>query len=119
MAPKTEIVVAMPQAPQVIQTNEEAIALLNQTFKDAPVMIEIAKCESKLRQWDQNGEVLRGVVNPKDRGMFQVNEYYHLTESERLGYDIYSAEGNIAYAKFLYQSNGTTPWKSSAECWSK
>lgn len=117
MAPKTEIVVALPLEPKIIQTNEEAIVLLNQTFKDDLIMIEIAKCESGLRQWSRDGSTLRGGVNPKDLGIFQINEDYHLQSSQKLGHDIYSAEGNIAYAKLLYEEQGTTPWSASKECW--
>lgn len=80
-------------------------------------MIEVARCESQFRQWDQNGEALKGIVNSKDRGIFQVNEDYHLKASRALGYDIYSAEGNIAYARVLYEEQGTAPWNSSRECW--
>lgn len=117
MAPiKAEIVVQTPQ-PQIVSTNEGAIVLLQETFKNTPVMVEIAKCESGLNQWDQNGQVLRGLVNPNDRGMFQINEDYHLEASKKLGYDIYSAEGNIAYAKMLYAQEGTRPWRSSQQCW--
>jgi hypothetical protein len=31
--------------------------------------------------------------------------------------DIYSLEGNMAYAKFLYENEGTKPWRSSSKCW--
>ncbi len=49
----------------------------------------------------------------------QINEKYHLKRSQTLGYDIYTLTGNLAYAKRLYEEEGTKPWKASAPCWLK
>lgn len=84
-----------------------------------PIMIEIARCESNFRQFNEDGSVLRGRVNPKDVGIFQINEYYHLENSKHLGFNIYTTEGNIGYALHLYRKNGTRDWKWSQSCWSK
>jgi hypothetical protein len=84
---------------------------------EVDLVVKIAKCESGLRQFDSNGRVLRGVVNHKDVGIFQVNEFYHLEESRRLGFDIYSVGGNIQYATWLLKSQGTEPWSWSKKCW--
>lgn len=86
-------------------------------FKDIPILAEIAKCESRFRQWDSNGEVLRGEQNPLDRGVMQINEKYHLTDSKRLGYDIHTLEGNVGYARYLYEREGSRPWGWSKNCW--
>lgn len=88
-------------------------------FSDIPIMIEIAKCESKFRQYDKSGEVLRGEINSLDRGVMQINEYYHSHDSNKLGYDIMTLEGNTAYARHLYEKFGVQPWSSSSKCWSK
>jgi len=88
-------------------------------FSDAPVMAEIAKCESRFRQYDENGEVLRGEKNSLDRGVMQINEYYHNESSEKLGYDIMTLEGNTAYARHLFEKYGVQPWISSSKCWKK
>ncbi len=82
-------------------------------------MIEIAKCESRFRHLDQKGNILRGVVNSADVGVMQINEYYHLDTAERQNYNIYSIEGNTAYARALYEKEGTTPWNASKPCWGK
>ncbi len=86
-------------------------------FSDVPVLVDIAKCESDFRQYDKDGSVLRGVANRYDVGVMQINEKYQLERAERLGYDIYSAEGNLAYARYLYGKEGTKPWQSSEKCW--
>ena len=82
-------------------------------FSDIPIMVEIARCESRFRQHDKNGKVLRGKVNTLDRGVMQINEYYHNDEADKLGYDLLTIEGNTAYARYLYEKYGVKPWKSS------
>lgn len=88
-------------------------------FSDIPIMIEIAKCESRFRQHFPNGNVLRGEENPLDKGVMQINEYYHGEDANRLGYDIKTLEGNTAYARFLFEKYGVKPWMSSSSCWNK
>lgn len=88
-------------------------------FSDIPIMIEVARCESRFRQHDKHGNVLRGEENELDRGVMQINEYYHNEDSEKLGYDILTLEGNTAYARYLFEKYGIKPWKSSSRCWSK
>lgn len=86
-------------------------------FKDSPVLIDIAFCESRYRQHNQNGDLLRGTVNSADVGVMQINERYHAETAVRLGYDLYSLEGNMAYARYLYEKQGTKPWVHSSHCW--
>ena len=92
---------------------------VRQYFSDVPIMIQIAKCESRFRQLDSDGGIHRGVVNKADVGVMQINEYYHLDTSEKKDYDIYTIEGNTSYARDLYEREGTTPWNSSRPCWGK
>lgn len=84
---------------------------------DDNLALEIARCESGLRQYDQDGQVVRGQVNPKDIGVFQVNENYHLKKSLALGLDIYTTRGNIEYAMSLIKKSGDQPWSASRACW--
>jgi len=79
---------------------------------------EISKCESGMRQFKQDGELLRGIVNSKDVGLFQVNEFYHLEDSRKMGLDIHTAKGNIDYSMHLYSKYGDSPWIASKPCWS-
>ena len=88
-------------------------------FKDIPIMIQIARCESTFRQLDRDGEIHRGRVNNEDVGVMQINEHYHLETSENKNYNIYTLEGNTAYARDLYERQGTKPWSSSKPCWGK
>ena len=89
-------------------------------FADMPIMAEVVKCESQFRQFSTEGSgVFRGIVNNQDVGIAQINEYYHAKRAKKLGYDIYTVEGNMAYARLLYKEEGTDPWISSSPCWSK
>jgi hypothetical protein len=86
-------------------------------FSDIPIMSKIASCESHYRQFDNNGNTLRGVVNGADVGVMQINEKYHAATALKLGYDLYSLEGNMAYARYLYSKQGVRPWVHSSKCW--
>lgn len=105
--------------PKKLDPNEDIESRVRLYFRDTPIMAEIVKCESQFRQFSANGNVIRGKVNSQDVGIAQVNEYYHLKRSKKFGYDIYTVEGNMAYAKLLYEEEGTDPWISSAPCWKK
>jgi hypothetical protein len=83
-----------------------------------PILVEIARCESTFSQYDQNGQVMRGKVNRYDVGVMQINEKYHAEEALKLGYDIYTVEGNLAFAEHLYSKYGSDPWSASSKCWS-
>ncbi len=88
-------------------------------FKDIPIMAEIAKCESHFRQFEKDGSIFRGKITAKDVGVMQVNEYYHLKRAQKLGYNIHTIEGNMAYSRLLYTEEGVDPWISSSACWMK
>jgi len=47
----------------------------------------------------------------------QINEKYHLDEAKKLGIDIYTVEGNMEFARILYDKFGTEPWNASSACW--
>lgn len=101
---------------EIMMSTEEYI---RQYFSDIPIMIQIAKCESRFRQLDTDGDIHRGIVNPADVGVMQINEYYHLDEAGKGNYNIYTLEGNTSYARALYEKYGTRPWNSSKPCWGK
>lgn len=88
-------------------------------FSDVPVLAEVAKCESRFRQYDKDGNVLRGVENSLDKGVMQINSHFHEDDAMELGYDIDTLEGNTAYGRYLYEKYGLKPWSASAPCWKK
>jgi hypothetical protein len=81
-------------------------------FADIPVMIEIARCESKFRQFTDSGSVLRGGASGQFVGIFQFMESIHSSVARTLGHDLATVDGNLAYARHLYTQQGTKPWTS-------
>lgn len=100
-----------------IPTNKGLEAKVKAFFKDDPILAEISRCESDFRQYDKDGSILRGKVNKGDVGLMQINEYYHADKAKTLGLDLETPEGNMAYAKYLYEHEGGQPWKASSNCW--
>ncbi len=92
---------------------------LREHYSDTPILIEIARCESTFTHFDKEGNVVRGKVNKLDVGVMQINEKYHLEDAMKLGLNIHTVEGNVAYAKYLYEKFGATPWNASSKCWLK
>lgn len=88
-------------------------------YANTPILIEIARCESTFMQYDKDGNVVRGRVNSADIGVMQINEKYHLDTATKLGLDLHTVEGNVAYAKLLYRDQGASPWSASSGCWGK
>ena len=88
-------------------------------FADFPIMAKIAYCESRFRQFDKNGKIIRGIENRSDVGVMQINEFYHLERAKKMGIDIYTLDGNLFYARDLYEREGARPWMASSPCWAK
>jgi hypothetical protein len=99
--------------------NTGVMAYIKRIYANEPVLIDIARCESTFRQYNgATGGILHGKANTDDIGVMQINEKYQLTKALSLGYDIDTVEGNTAYAQYLYDTQGATPWKASESCWS-
>ncbi len=88
-------------------------------FADTPILAKIASCESHNRQYNSKGDVLRGEKNRFDVGVMQINELYHLEDAQELGINIYTIDGNVAFARHLYEKFGAKPWMSSSGCWAR
>lgn len=99
---------------------ETQVTIIPPPPKEVPaILLKIAMCESKNKQFNEDGSVHMGVINPLDTGRFQINQKYHLENSKKLGMDIFTLEGNTDYALYLYKKNGTRDWDWSRDCWSK
>jgi hypothetical protein len=85
-------------------------------FADIPVMIEIARCESGFRQFGEDNEPLDGGAGGMI-GVFQIHEQVHQSTALSLGHDIRTLEGNLGYARYLYEQEGVIPWISAYPCW--
>ena len=101
----------------IAYTNTEA--RVREYFSDIPVMIQVARCESTFRHTLGDGSVLRGKVDARDTGVMQINTGYHGAASKKLGLDLTVLEDNMAYARHLYNKQGTQPWSASSPCWGR
>lgn len=116
LAMSSMVVYALAVPFSILAMGEEE-ARVRAYFKDAPVMANIATCESKFTQLNADGGALHGGLGGKMVGIFQIYSDIHADYAAGLGMDIYTTEGNLAYARYLYEREGTRPWNSSAGCW--
>ncbi len=107
--------VAIEVVQPVGDANTEKI--VRSYFRDIPIMIEIARCESTFRHRLADGNVLRGRVDNDDTGVMQINLRYHQATAASLGLDLEDLYHNMAYARFLFETQGTQPWNASRPCW--
>ena len=52
-----------------------------------------------------------------DIGKCQINTYWHEERAEAMGLDLYDPDDNMDYCRYLFESEGVKPWKSSQVCW--
>lgn len=113
------------QPEAVLATSTPSI--IEETPKNAElydILKPVCGCESagkpylEPRQYEIDGITVRyGRVNNLDKGMCQINLHYHEAQSEKLGFDVMTADGNIKYANWLYDRDGLQPWSASKPCW--
>ncbi len=96
-----------------------AEAIVREYFADIPVMVQVARCESTFRHTLADGSVLQGRVDPADTGVMQINKRYHLETAEKLGLNLNDIYDNMAYARYLYETQGVQPWSASQPCWGR
>jgi hypothetical protein len=101
----------------VVHADADVEAIVRATFADAPVMVRVAQCESGFRQFDSSGAVLHGGTNNQMIGVFQLYDSVHRQAAAALGFNIDTILGNVSYARYLYDQEGTDPWMSSFPCW--
>lgn len=83
----------------------------------------IASCESwgdpnkEPRQFLPDGSVLHGEINSDDIGMAQINAPIWGAKAVYLGFDIYTSEGNLGMAKWIFDHYESQPWFWSEKCW--
>lgn len=102
-------------ADQVPLSNTESV--VREYFSDIPVMAEIARCESGFRHSLSDGSVLTGRVDAADTGVMQINKRYHQAAAHAMDLNLDNIYDNMAYARYLYDTQGLRPWNSSAGCW--
>lgn len=99
--------------------NANVERIVREKFSANPVMAEIARCESKFRQFTDAGNPLFGGMDGAMVGVFQIYYDLHADDAALLGMNLLTLEGNVEYAKHLFEKQGTSPWMSSFSCWGK
>ncbi len=115
----TTVLVERTKEESTNEIDKSVEAHVRDYFSDIPIMVEVARCESHFRQVGSNGKIIRGIENPNDVGVMQINEDYHLEQAKKLGMDVYTLDGNLEYARYLYEKQGARPWLASSPCWAK
>lgn len=88
-----------------------------------PLLLRICACESAgdpnatPRQFNDDGSVLHGRVHWADEGECQISADQWGLQANALGDDLATAEGNAAFAEWLYGEQGSRPWAASENCW--
>lgn len=117
--PSEPIVYAQPQETVVATTTNPEPE--KPKLRDA--LVPICACESVGKkdgvpqQFNADGSVVHGRIDPDDRGLCQINRRYWGKKSEELGYNIETEDGNISMANWIYDHEGVEPWRWSKPCW--
>lgn len=98
------------------RNSSDVEAKVRSYFADIPVMISIAGCESGFRQYDADGNPLYGGTGSMV-GVYQESVVIHGSLASKMGWNINTLDGNLAYARYLYGQEGVVPWLSSSSCW--
>ncbi len=99
--------------------NYDVEEIVRSYFRDIPIMVQIARCESTFRHTLADGSVLKGIVDPLDTGVMQINKRYHEKTAQAMQLNLEDIYHNMAYARHLYEKQGTQPWSASQPCWGK
>lgn len=83
---------------------------IRRAFPEIPdLMVEIARCESGLRQFDDNGNYIAS--HTSDSGLLQINDFYWAEKAEELGLNYkWNVEDNIAMARHIFDVAGVESW---------
>lgn len=87
-------------------------------YADTPVLVDIARCESSFKHFDEAGNVLMNKHGSSATGVMQIMASVHEKEAAKHGWSIRDLNGNLQYARYLYEREGTKPWNESITCWS-
>ena len=100
---------------EVRYTQEGIERRIKETFPDAPIMLEVARCESSFKPDAHNP-----INESYDNGIFQISDKYHKETYTAMGLtDMTDVDQNLKYARHLYDENGLQDWSASRNCWNK
>lgn len=109
---EVEVMLEVQPEPEVVE-----LPTLHPTLKRICACESMGNPNAEPRHYDKNGNVLRGVINNQDVGMCQINLFYHQKTADKMDIDLFTEAGNIEYANWLFNREGSTPWNWSRHCW--
>jgi hypothetical protein len=98
-------------------------------FAGYPLLRRISACESTgspegtPRQFLSDGSILwgndpkTGLPIHRDEGAMQINTWVWSSTAQKMGDDLNTLHGNIAFGKYLFDTYGSSPWNASRGCW--
>lgn len=119
-------ILGMELSSMTPKAEAELVYIENSTIP--PVMERIAKCESKNRQFNDDGMPIEYVnmsgkyAGTVDVGYFGINRSIWGKKAKELGYNIYEEDGNKKMGMWLFENYGTEPWSYTSGprgvgCW--
>ena len=87
----------------------------------APILQKIAICESGNEQFGKDGQVLLHANDNHsvDVGRYMINEQIWGAQATKLGFNLFTDEGNKDMAQWLFLNKGSTVWVDSSACWNR
>lgn len=102
-----------PKPEPRYETEEQIKQLIRETFpEESARAVRVAECESQL-----DPDAINPTNGSFDGGIFQISLKYHGDELAERGLDRFDIEGNVAFARILYNRNGWQDWSASKHCW--
>jgi hypothetical protein len=114
-----------PTAPEVSAEYVRQQAITYFVKEGVPELIGICECESHFVHYHEDGTLnvsmhknAAGKRDSSASGVCQILYKGHYKNwSQSPGTNITTLEGNLAFAAWLYKTEGSEPWKSSRSCW--
>jgi len=80
-----------------------------------PILRRICKAESGGKHFDKSGKVTshKNKDGTTDYGICQINSI-HIEAAKKLGFDIMLEQDNLKFARHLFFTQGSVPWRASA-----
>ena len=83
------------------------------------ILRAICMAESNCQQFNNDGSVKHGEIDPDDTGMFQINKRVHADLIAETGLDPEKEADNIRLANIIYGRDGAAAWNASRDRWEK
>ena len=109
---------AKEQREELTEKQIRPVVILTEV-KIPPILEKISFCESSGKHFDGNGEVLRGEIDPRDTGKFQISSFYFGDAAEAIELDLEDPEDNEKMALWIFNNYGSVPWVKSFDCWNR